>query len=118
MQCRAHVAQLGRLYLEFLSKGAEVLVILGDTVQQAQSYVEILHLPLPVLSDPDRQVYQQYGLGKTLGFIQRTASIIVDQSGLIRYFRSATNPNAWLQESRELSKVVNDLKEQEKYVRG
>ena len=113
MQCRAHVAQLGRLYPEFQSEGTEVLVILGDTVKRAQSYVDLLHLPFPVLADPKRQVYHQYGLGRTLGFVQRTASIIVDRRGLIRYFRSATNPYTWLQESRELSQAVHDLREHE-----
>jgi peroxiredoxin len=114
MQCRSHVAQLGRLYPEFQSDGAEVLVILGDTVQRAQSYVEALHLPFPVLADPDRQVYHQYGLEKALVLVQRTASIIVDRAGTIRYFKSATNPYIWLQENRELLQAVHDLKESEK----
>jgi peroxiredoxin len=112
MQCRAHVAQLGHLYLEFQSQGADVLVILGDTVQRAQRYVEALHLPFPVLADPDRQVYHQYGLEKSLVLIQRTASIIVNQAGTIRYFKSATNPFTWLQESHELSQAVHHLKRQ------
>ncbi len=113
MQCRAHVAQLGRLYQEFQSQGAEVLVILGDTVQSAQRYVDVLHLPFPVLADPERQVYHQYGLERALVFVQRTASIIVDQAGMISYFRSATNPFTWLQESRELLQAVYDLKGQD-----
>jgi peroxiredoxin len=90
----------------------EVLVILGDTVQQAQSYVEALHLPFPVLADPDRRVYHQYGLEKALVFVQRTASIIVDQAGTICYFKSATNPYTWLQEDSEILQVVHHLKEQ------
>lgn len=112
MQCRAHVAQLGRLNQEFQSQGAEVLVILGDTAQHAQRYAEALHLPFPVLADPDRQVYHQYGLEKALAFVQRTASIIVDWNGVIRYFRSATNPFTWLQESRELLQAVHQLEGQ------
>lgn len=112
MQCRAHVAQLGRLYPEFQSEGVEVLIILGDTLQRARSYVEALHLPFPVLADPDRQVYHHYGLEKSLVFIQRTASILVDQTGTIRYFKSATNPFTWLQESHELLQAVHHLKRQ------
>jgi peroxiredoxin len=113
MQCRVHVAQLGRLYREFQPEGVEVLVILGDTVQRAQRYVEALHLPFPVLADPERRIYHQYGLEKALVFVQRTASIIVDQAGMIRYFRSATNPYTWLQESQELSQAVHHLEGQE-----
>jgi len=66
-------------------------------------------LPFPVLADPSRQVYHQYGLERALVFVQRTASIIVDQAGTIRYFRSATNPFTWLQESRELLEAVHQL---------
>ncbi len=113
MQCRAHVAQLGRLYHEFQSEGIEVLVILGDTVHRAQSYVEALHLPFPVLADPERQIYHRYGLERALVFIQRTASILVDQAGTIRYIKSATNPGTWLQENRELLQAVHRIKEQE-----
>lgn len=109
MQCRAHVAQLGRMYQKFRSQGADVLVILGDTIQRAQRYAEALHLPFPVLADPERQVYHQYGLEKSLVLIQRTASMIVDQSGTIRYFKSATNPFTWLQESVELLQAANHL---------
>ena len=112
MQCRAHVAQLGRMYQEFQSRGADVLVILGDTVQRAQHYGEALHLPFPVLADPERLVYHRYGLEKSLVLIQRTASIIVDQSGTIRYFKSATNPFTWLPETVELLQAVNHLKGQ------
>lgn len=110
MQCRSHVAQLGRMYQEFRLLGVDVLVILGDTVQRAQRYVEALHLPFPVLADPERQVYHRYGLEKSLVFIQRTASMIVDQSGTIRYIKSATNPFTWLQQSVELLQAVNHLK--------
>jgi peroxiredoxin len=112
MQYRAHVAQFGRMYQEFQSQGTEVLVILGDNVQRAQRYVEAPHLPFPVLADPDRQVYHQDGLEKALVLVQRTASIIVDQTGTIRYFKSAANPFTWLQENRELSQAVHHLKEQ------
>ena len=113
MQCRSHVAQLGRLYQEFQSEGVEVLVILGDTIQRAQSYVETLHLPFPVLADPERRIYHKYGLGKALVFIQRTASVIVDRAGFIRYSKIATNPFTWLQENRELLHAVHHIKEQE-----
>ncbi len=115
MQCRAHVAQLGRHYQEVQSEGVEVLIILGDTVQRAQSYVETLHLPFPVLADPGRRVYHKYGLEKALGFIQRTASVIVDRAGVIRYSKTAINPFTWLPENRELLQAVHRIKEQENW---
>lgn len=106
MQCRAHAAQLGRLYKEFRSAGADVLVILGDSLDHARRYAEALKLPFPVLADPERAVYRQFNLEKALVVIQRTASVIVDQAGTIRYIRRATNPLTWLEESQALLKAA------------
>jgi thioredoxin-dependent peroxiredoxin len=109
MQCRYHVGQLGRLYPQFQSAGAEILVILGGKSEQAKAYAESLHTPFPVLADPDREVYEKFGLEKAMFVIQRTASVIVDRHGIVRYIRRVTNPMAWLQESKELIETAKTL---------
>ncbi len=109
MQCRYHVGQLGRLYPQFQSAGTEILVILGARTDQAKSYAESLHAPFPVLADPDRSVYKLFGLEKAMLVIQRTASIIVDRKGIIRYIKRVTNPMTWLQESTELVGLIKTL---------
>ena len=109
MQCRAHVSQLGKFYEQFKEAGAEVIVILGDTLERAQEYVKILNLPFPVLSDPEREVYQLYELEKYFLLVQRTASIVVDHSGRVKYIKRTTLPNVWLQESRELFGFVDSM---------
>ena len=106
MQCRAHVAQLGRMNGEFIKAGAQILVILGDSLDHARRYAETLKAPFPVLADPERMVYHRFELEKTLIIIQRTASVIVDQGSVIRYMKRATNPMLWLQESKELLQAV------------
>ena len=111
MQCRTHVGQLGQLYQAFKAADTDVLVILGDTPERARKYAQSLKTPFPVLSDVDRAVYHAYGLEKALLIIQRTASIIVDRAGIIRYLRPATNPMVWLQESRELLRTAQHLAE-------
>jgi len=108
MQCRSHAAQLGRLYDQFKAANFEILLILGDTLEKASRYAESLHLPFPVLADPARGVYQQYGLEKTF-FIQRTASVIIDCTGIIRYIKTTTNPMTWLQESLAVRDYVKAL---------
>jgi peroxiredoxin Q/BCP len=109
MQCRVHVAQLGRLYKDFQAAGAEVLIILGDTPDRALRYSESLHTPFPVLADPERDVYKVFGLEKAMLVIQRTASVVVDREGVIRYIKRATNPMTWLQESQELLDTTRAL---------
>jgi thioredoxin-dependent peroxiredoxin len=102
LQCRSHASQLGRHYPEFQAAGCEVILILGDSIDKAQRYAQVLHLPFPVLADPERDVYRHYGLDKVFHVIQRTASVIVDREGIIRYLKIANNPMSWLEESREL----------------
>jgi len=92
---------LGRLNDEFVKAGAQILVILGDNLDRARKYAETLKSPFPVLSDPERAVYHRFELQKFIG-IQRTASIIVDQNGVIRYIKRSVNPMTWLKESMEL----------------
>jgi peroxiredoxin len=100
---------LGQLYADFKAVNCEILLILGEPVDKAKRYAESLHLPFPVLSDPRRDVYHQYGLEKAVVFIQRTASIIIDQCGTIQYIKTTTNPMLWLQESKELLNKVKSL---------
>ena len=54
----AHVSQLAKFYEQIQEAGAEVIVILGDTLVKAETYVDALKLPFPVLSDPEREVYR------------------------------------------------------------
>ncbi len=109
MQCKAHVSQLGKLYGKFKEAGAEIVVILGDSLERAQEYARILKLPFPVLADPERQIYKQYGLEKYLYLIQRTASIVVDREGRVQYLKMAVNPMTWLQDNRELLQFVESM---------
>ena len=91
---------------EFVKAGVQILVILGDTLEHARRYAETLKAPFPVLADPERTIYHRFELAKNFIGIQRTASVIVDQDGVIQYLKRTINPNTWLQESKELLKAV------------
>ncbi len=108
-QCRTHVTQLGRMYDQFREAGAEIIVILGEDVERAQEYANGINLPFPILADPGRNVYNLYELEKYFLLFQRTASLVVDKDGLVRYLKRTTVPNVWLQETRELYGFVDSL---------
>jgi peroxiredoxin len=108
-QCRTHVTQLGKMYNDFKEAGAEVLVILGEGIEQAKAYADGIKLPFPILCDPDRAVYHLYELEKYFLLFQRTASLVIDKDGVVRYLKRTTVPNVWLQESRELYGFVLSL---------
>jgi peroxiredoxin len=110
-QCRTHVAQLGRMYDQFREAGTEVIVILGESMDKAREYADGIGLPFPILCDPDRAVYHLYELEKYFLLFQRTASLVVDKDGIVRYLKRTTVPNVWLQESRELLGFILSLDE-------
>jgi len=110
-QCRTHVTHLGQLYDQFRAAGAEVLVILGEGEKKARAYAESIGLPFPILCDPDRAVYHLYELEKYFLLFQRTASLVVDKEGVVRYLKRTTVPNVWLQESRELLGFILSLED-------
>jgi peroxiredoxin len=100
---------LGRLYPQFQAAGTDILVILGDSPDRAARYAHVLGVPFPVLADPSREVYHRFGLEKAYLLLQRTASVVIDRSGRIRYMKRVANPMAWLQENQELVDVVKGL---------
>lgn len=108
-QCRTHVAHLGQLYNQFHEAGTEVIVILGEGMEKAKQYAEGINLPFPILCDPDRAIYHLYELEKYFLLFQRTASLVVDTHGIVRYLKRTTVPNVWLQESRELLGFILSL---------
>ncbi len=110
-QCHTHVSQLGRMYEQFREAGTEIIVILGEDVDKAKEYANGINLPFPILADPNREVYHLYELEKYFLLFQRTASLVVDKSGVVRYIKRTTVPNVWLQESRELYGFVDSLNE-------
>ena len=92
--------------IDFVKSGVQILVILGDTMDRARRYAETLKTPFPVLADPERVIYLRFELTKNFIGIQRTASVIVDQNGVIQYIKRSVNPMTWLQESKELLQAV------------
>ena len=100
---------MGRHFDEFKGLNFEILVILGDTPEKTRRYCEELHLRFPILSDPKRGVYQQYGLQKSF-FIQRSASLVIDCGGIVRYIKTAANPMVWMSETTEVLKTIKTLR--------
>jgi alkyl hydroperoxide reductase subunit AhpC len=68
-----------------------------------------MQTPFRVLADPDREVYHRYGLHRALFRVQRTAVVIIDKQGVMRYFKTTANATAWLQEAPRLLGAVRQL---------
>ena len=101
--CLGHVMRLARTYDQIQAQNTVVLVIgPGDRHEAAQLQRKV---PFQVLADPDRAVYQAYGLGKALG-IQQSGTFLIDVGGTLRYANRATVPLGALKEPALLEAIA------------
>jgi peroxiredoxin Q/BCP len=104
--CVGHVLELARANDQLGKEGVAVLVIGGGNVDAAKRMATRYNLPFPVLADPGRTVYGQYGLDRVLALWQKSGSFLVDCQGNLRYANSAGKPSAGLDLAEIGSEIV------------
>ena len=73
-------------YEEFQERGAEVIAIAPDTLENARRYFETNEIPFRCLPDPDRKVFRLYDVKSTMVSLgQRPALFIIDREGAVRH---------------------------------
>ena len=71
---------------EFEERGAQVIALAPDTVENARSYFQRNEIPFPSLADPDRKVFRQYDVKSALVSLgQRPGLFVIDKEGIVRY---------------------------------
>ena len=96
------------MYEQLRARETEVLILGGGNRKGAERLSARLKLPFPVLVDPDRIVYRQYGLDKVLIALQRSGTFLIDKQGVMRYIHQVTNPQGSVDEE-ELMREVDQL---------
>lgn len=82
--CYPHIEELNDNCERLTQKGAEVLMITSTDLQQSQQVVKDLNLKMPLLSNPDCNVFQAYEVGQALG-APLPAQFVLDQQGRLRF---------------------------------
>ena len=73
-------------YEEFTKRGAEVIAIAPDTIENARRYFQTNDIPFPALADPDRKVFRQYDVKSAMVSLgQRPGLFVIDKDGVARY---------------------------------
>lgn len=100
--CSKQAAGYAQLAAQFKEKGASVVGISKDSVASHQRFIEKLDLPFTLLSDPERQAIEAYGVWKekkmcgkvSMGVVR--SSFIIDENGILRGIyenvKAADNP--------------------------
>ena len=73
-------------YGEFEERGAQILAIAPDALENAGRYFQDNEIPFPCLPDPDRKVFRQYDVKSAMVSLgQRPGLFIIDKEGVVRY---------------------------------
>jgi peroxiredoxin len=73
-------------YAEFEERGAQILAIAPNTLENARRYFQDNDIPFPCLPDPDRRVFRQYDVKSAIVSLgQRPGLFIIDKDGVVRY---------------------------------
>ncbi len=74
---------------EYVAAGIAVAGVSANTLEQHQSWAERLHIPFPLLADPQRTSARALGLTRTLKFgswkveLMRRTTLLIDAAGNI-----------------------------------
>ena len=105
--CTKQACGFAELYPQFVEKGAVVLGVSKDSVASHKKFAEKYALPFTLLSDPERQVIEAYGVwqekknyGKVSMGVVRT-TYLIDDGVIVKAFgkvKAAENPGQMLEE--------------------
>lgn len=104
--CYPHIKQLNEAYERFSDRGVEVLMITSTDRQQSKKVVQDLGLKMPLLINPDCDVFRSYGVGQALG-APLPAQFVLDKEGRLefKHLFSFLSPNASIE--RVLQQVIS-----------
>jgi peroxiredoxin Q/BCP len=87
-----------------LTPPVEIIGISEDSVEDHKRFKEELGLPFPLLSDPEREVSDAYGVQKYLGRFPGKSSFLIDPDRKIHYCYD------WLfRPRRHVAKILDTL---------
>ena len=71
---------------EFTRVGAQLLVLINDSMEQALAYFQQHAISFPCLVDPGHEVYDWYGVGsRSFSLGQRPGLFVIDREAMVRY---------------------------------
>ncbi|MDD6980193.1 MAG: thioredoxin-dependent thiol peroxidase [Clostridia bacterium] len=102
--CTRQACAFAGAYAGFRDKGVQVIGVSRDSIESHRKFAEKHDLPFVLLSDPDLQVIQAYGVwgekklyGKVSFGVTRT-TFLIDENGIIRKVMRKVKPDTNAQE--------------------
>lgn len=74
---------------EYVAAGIALAGVSANTIEQHESWARKLHIPFPLLADPERTSAKTLGLTRTLKFgpwkveLMRRTTLLIDTAGMV-----------------------------------
>ena len=92
--------------------GADIVAVVGDSVEENAKVVRELKLSFPILADTEHRVIDAYDLrhdeGGRDGPIARPATFVIDHDGIVRW-RNLTDNYRWRPSADDVLTAVSSL---------
>jgi peroxiredoxin Q/BCP len=110
------MAQLRQDYVQFVERGAEVVVVGPDDETAFKKYWQDNQLPFVGIPDPQHTILNLYGQEfKLLKMGRMPAQVIVDRKGLVRFAHYGTSMQD-IPENDEIFDALDTLNEEERNI--
>lgn len=103
--CANHALSLAESFVHLQAEGYGVVVVGSGSAAQADKVKARLKLPFDVLADPTHEAFDAFGLGKVLGYWQKSGCFVVDLAGKTTYGKPSNSPKEGLDVHELLSAV-------------
>lgn len=105
--CTAEACAFRDSYEDFKLYDAEVFGISDDSVQSHKAFAENHHLSFFLLSDPENEVRELFGVPRNLfGIMQGRVTYIIDKKGIVRSIH-----NSWVDPVGHIYKALKVVQE-------
>jgi peroxiredoxin Q/BCP len=83
--CTAEACAFRDSYDVFQEAGATVVGISSDSAASHKKFADKHGFPFLLLADTDQKVRSNFGVPKTLGFLQGRSTYVIDKTGVVRH---------------------------------
>jgi peroxiredoxin Q/BCP len=105
--CTKEACSFRDSYTVFQERGAEVLGVSADSVNEHQRFAASYNLPFPLLSDEGNQVRKLYGVPATLGLLPGRVTYLIDAQGIVRHiYNSQLNFQGHIDEALKILETL------------
>ena len=92
--CTAEACAFRDAWSEYESRGVTLFGVSVDSIESHRTFADEHELPFPLLSDPDHQITDSYGVTQSEGetVYARRVTYLIDGEGIVRYVFEEVDP--------------------------